>query len=297
MLNTEQASRKKVSDSISSQKAQFNEKIANANDLSDNLQDLLNHLQKFTNSSAVYIGKLVSPKKEIKDGDDDFAHIDETSDKIITFSHSNEEHDFLVDKVLNKGDGLTFDVFADKFDEEGVKIVGEDLEHVLIKEVVRENRIKFFRVPKLGSYLAIRLEYNSCLFVESYNDGVRDALSVRKLAQEQEEARREHDEKEAERKEECDANDQEYEYDAGEWPEIEAKPFTTQSIQYVICLNTMGQDREFTQEEIRYALDTVKMYRNEWESIEKDNLKRDIDRKLENMESERVYRETNDALD
>lgn len=39
------------------------------------------------------------------------------------------------------------------------------------------------------------------------------------------------------------------------------------------------------------------MYRNEWESIEKDNLKRDIDRKLENMESERVYRETNDALD
>ena len=59
----------------------------------------------------------------------------------------------------------------------------------------------------------------------------------------------------------------------------------------------MGQDREFTQEEIRYALDTVKMYRNEWESIEKDNLKRDIDRKLENMESERVYRETNDALD
>ena len=182
MLNTEQASRKKVSDSISSQKAQFNEKIANANDLSDNLQDLLNHLQKFTNSSAVYIGKLVSPKKEIKDGDDDFAHIDETSDKIITFSHSNEEHDFLVDKVLNKGDGLTFDVFADKFDEEGVKIVGEDLEHVLIKEVVRENRIKFFRVPKLGSYLAIRLEYNSCLFVESYNDGVRDALSVRKLA-------------------------------------------------------------------------------------------------------------------
>ena len=39
------------------------------------------------------------------------------------------------------------------------------------------------------------------------------------------------------------------------------------------------------------------MYRDEWVRIEKANLARDIDRKLDNMEAERVYRETHDAMD
>lgn len=51
------------------------------------------------------------------------AHIDESGEKIIHFSHSDEAHSFMVDKVLAKGTGLTFDVFTDKVDDEGNKIV------------------------------------------------------------------------------------------------------------------------------------------------------------------------------
>ena len=76
-------------------------------------------MKKYTNASAVYIGKLVSPKKKITDQDDDIAHIDDASDKIIHFSHADEAHEFIVDQVLAKGSGLTFDVFQDKVDEEG----------------------------------------------------------------------------------------------------------------------------------------------------------------------------------
>ena len=71
---------------------------------------------------------------------------------------------------------------------------------MLVKEVVREPRIHFFKVPKLGSYLAIRLEYNSCLLVESYNDGVRDAITVKDKLAEQEEAKRKHEEDEEDRR-------------------------------------------------------------------------------------------------
>ena len=154
----------------------------------------------------------------------------------------------MVDKILNKGSGLTFDVFQDKVDEEGNVIKSDDLPHVLVQEVVREPRIHFFKVPRLGSYMAIRLEYNSCLFVESYNDGIRDALSCRERIKEQEELKREHEEKEADRKAQLEADDPEAEYerDEGTWPEIKPKAFTTQKIQYVVCINTMGQDREFT---------------------------------------------------
>ena len=34
----------------------------------------------------------------------------------------------------------------------------------------------------------------------------------------------------------------------------------------------MGQDREFTPDEVEYALKTVQFYRDEWERIEKENL-------------------------
>lgn len=114
---------------------------------------------------------------------------------------------------------------------------------------------------------------------------------------EQEEAKREHEEREKERKDECEANDQPYERDEGNWSEIYTKPFSTQKVQYVVCLNTLGQDREFTPEQIQYALDTVKLYQDEWERIEKANLRKDIDRKLDNMDAEKAYKDHYEAMD
>ena len=50
--------------------------------------------------------------------------------------------------------------------------------HLLVKEVVREPRIKFFKVPRLGSYLAIKLEYDSCLNEASFDAAVSDYLEI-----------------------------------------------------------------------------------------------------------------------
>ena len=101
----------------------------------------------------------------------------------------------------------------------------EDPDHILIKEVVREPRIHFFTVPRLGSYLAIKLDYKSCLSVEAYNAGIQDNISVRERLVNQEEERRNHDDAERDRKEECDANDTVYEYRKFEGPDIKPKPF------------------------------------------------------------------------
>jgi len=104
----------------------------------------------------------------------------------------------MIDKTLNKDQGLTFDVFKNieevKNDEpaddgedgeEGEKkVAANDLTeklppHILVPEVVREPRMHFYRVPRLGSYLAIRLEYDSCLFEEAFDLGLADFLSMR----------------------------------------------------------------------------------------------------------------------
>lgn len=160
----------------------------------------MDFLKQFTSATAVYVGKLVSPKKAIKDEDDDRAHIDSDANQIIHFLNATDGHQFLVDKILKQDQGLTFDVFKDgeakegsedaPAEEEGVeKAKPKESEEVLpksifVKEVVREPRMHFFKVPRLGSYLAIRLEYKSCLFEESLDAAVSDYLEVKQRQKE-----------------------------------------------------------------------------------------------------------------
>jgi hypothetical protein len=46
--------------------------------------------------------------------------------------------------------------------------------HILIPEVVREENMHYYEVPRLGSYLAIKLEYDSCMHTESFDKGLKD---------------------------------------------------------------------------------------------------------------------------
>ena len=51
----------------------------------------------------------------------------------------------------------------------------------------------------------------------------------------------------------------------------------------------MGQDREFTDDERRFALETVKNFKEIWERTEQENLRRDRDRKLEIMSIDKEF--------
>jgi len=57
--------------------------------LADQLQDLTDRLKKMTKATAVYIGKLVQPKKSIEDNDNDKAHIDKDAERVINFLSAN----------------------------------------------------------------------------------------------------------------------------------------------------------------------------------------------------------------
>lgn len=47
-------------------------------------------------------------------------------------------------------------------------------------------------------------------------------------------------------KREKDDAGEEYIEEAKEWEDIQENPYKTQKVQYVVCLNTMGQDRGYT---------------------------------------------------
>lgn len=54
-------------------------------------------------------------------------------------------------------------------------------------------------------------------------------------------------------------------------------------------MDTMGQDREFSDEEKRFALNTVNNFREIWDATDRDNLKKDRDRKLKQIEFEKEF--------
>jgi hypothetical protein len=46
--------------------------------------------------------------------------------------------------------------------------------HLYVPEVVREAQMHFYRVPRLGSYIAIPLEYESCLTEKALDQSILD---------------------------------------------------------------------------------------------------------------------------
>jgi hypothetical protein len=159
-----------------------------------NLPALANFLKEMTNTTGAYIGWLRPPIKPIEEDDDDKAHIDEENPKYIWFNTHDPSHSFMFEKVLKIDQGVTHDVFKDKEEnasqpppeeegEEGYEIKkSEDIldleQHVYVPEVVREPRMHFYLVPRLGCYLAAPLSYHSCLTEEALDAAVADYQEV-----------------------------------------------------------------------------------------------------------------------
>jgi len=155
----------------------------------------------------------------------------------------------------------------------------------------------YYRVPRLGSYLAIKLEYDSCLNEEAYDAAVENYIEVDQLNNNQEEEKKAWEEEQAEqakaRKEALEEGEEEVPFTPEEkdWTPYEYAVFQTQKVQFALCLNTMGQDREFTEDERLYALSCVKHYRDRWEKVENEQLKRDVEYKIANIKPDQEYQE------
>jgi hypothetical protein len=59
----------------------------------------------------------------------------------------------------------------------------------------------------------------------------------------------------------------------------------------------MGQDREYTEQQIKLALRTVRDYRDRWEQVEKENLEQDILLRIKSIQRDKEYKEHFEAYD
>jgi hypothetical protein len=231
---------------------QFFEKIEQSADLNENLQELADFLEEQSGATGVYVGRLVFPKKPIEDDAADNAHFDDEAPKVIQFSHATNSHAYMVDQVLEPESGpLTHSVFGEQEEEEPAEEeegeapkkstdILDTFKHKFVKEVVREPKMWFKRVPRLGSYMAVPLIYQSCLSDEALEAAVADYQDVTARKAELQKEVDQHEEEQAARKDAAEQSGEQFEAEERDCPVIEFADFICQEQKFVVCLDTMG---------------------------------------------------------
>lgn len=145
--------------------------------------------------------------------------------------------------------------------------------------------------------MAVKLEYDSCLFESAFDAAVENYSEVQEKNKAVEKQKKEDAEIAEEEKREREENGEEYVPEEKNYPVYEVSKFKTQKEQFCVALNTMGQDRQFTDEEIKFVLETVKHFKNVWEDVERKNLEQDVKWKIDANEYDQLYIEHFKAQD
>lgn len=137
--------------------------------------------------------------------------------------------------------------------------------------------------------MAVPFEYSSCLSAKALEEAVLDIQYLHKAREEQDKARADWEEDQQKAREDAERNGQPFEPENKVWENLVEKPYIVKKKSYVVCLDTLGQDREFSEDQRRFILDTVRKFIQLWEEKERRFLTRDRDLRLEAIENEKEY--------
>ncbi len=379
----------------------FMQEIKNCKDFWLGFNHICQRLKELINATGCYIGIYDLKRKPVMEDDDENGHIDPSNSKVLRYIGWNDDHNFLDGKFLEQTQGVTFDLIfpqqknqqqqdgenqnqqtqeqkppeaqqqATEKKEEDVN--PEDaIQTLLIDDVVNENRMHFFREPRLGCYLALDLTYKTSLSYNSLLSAIQCTKNYEeaKAAQEQrkkewsdqqeeiksqinqikeqiaqeEEAKRLAEEKALEAKAAQEANNAENSAEGGnqsqnnisedkkeqaqaqpsqpqiqnqsmtkkgeqpsqdqenpienlekqltEWTEEPVKlvDYDKDETRIFLCLDTMGQDRVFKEEEIKFIKKTGATIKDSMEKLEQSLLEKDRDIRIKFMELEKTIK-------
>ena len=171
----------------------------------DNLGAFAEFLHSNVGSTGVYIGQLEPPRKPIEEDADEDAHLDMASPAIIQFKFANQDHqELLLGTSLQPGQGKAHDVFTEEMttanealadlEQASDKDTISNFKHLFVPEVVRDPKMHYWKVPRLGSYMAIPMVYQSCLSVNAYTQAVEEQQDYQRKCRKQEEEKVAHEE-------------------------------------------------------------------------------------------------------
>ena len=232
-----------------------------------------------------------------------------------------KDHEFLKHQYLEPGTGITYELINQKVEETNdkpeptfIQLSGYEpkiakdynLKVCLVEEVIRERRMKFFKEPRLGSYFALDISYRSSFSKESLDTSVEYYKDYKlKLAEKAEADRiKEEQLEEAQRikeenpnlenlseqdKEKLQMLSERNKEDVVE-EKIELKEFIKKEKRYILCLDTMGQDRTYDIDEQKYILKVAQTLVKSWENLEERILLENRDKMMEMIIKDKEYK-------
>ena len=364
-------------------KQEKNERKKDENSLIKEIEDCkdfwlgFNHicqrLKELSGATGCYLGIYDLKRKKVEEDDDETGHIDPSNAKVLRYIGWNDDHNFLEGQYLEQNQGVTFDLILpqQKPPQEGEEQKNQEkqpmpqieqkkeempkepeLNNILIKDVVNEPRMKFFREPRLGCYLSLDLTYKTSLNYNSLLSAIKCTKEYEEAKSAQEKRKKEWSdqqeeikaqinqeiEKEAEAKRILEEKEkaaaearaaQENEENNGsaeekkeipqvsiqnqsmtkkgeqasmeqenpiealqkqltEWTEEEVKlaDYDKDETKIYLCLDTLGQDRVFTKEEMAFIQKIGNTIKNSMEKLEQNLLEKDRDIRIKFLELE-----------
>ena len=332
-------------------------------------------LKVLTKSTGCYIGIYDQKRRPVKEDDDIDGHLDPSGTKVLRYISWNDDHNFLEGKCLEPNEGVTFDLITSKISsniqdnqqekneeqkkeekkEENKNNIEENIKTLMIEDVVNDNRIKFFREPRLGCYFALDLTYKTSLSYNSLLSAIQCTKNYETAKEEQETRKKEWSEKQEEirtqikelkeakiKEEEAkkiaeeneikakltadmaaenDPNKLQEEKKEGngqspntqvavfskkdniqdlvesienlekqltEWQEepVKLQEYEKEEKNIYMCLDTLGQDRIFSEEEINYIKKVGINIRESLEKLEQNLLEKDRDIRIKFLDNE-----------
>lgn len=96
--------------------------------------------------------------------------------------------------------------------------------------------------------MAVPLEYKSCLSDNALEQAVQDYLGLERAKEDQEKSKVEWEDEQARIREEKEKANEVYEPEEKEWEPLVEQAFASKKKRFVVCLDTLGQDRPITDE-------------------------------------------------
>lgn len=226
---------------------------------------MCDYIHDTTNATGVYIGKLVNQKKPITEDAGENEDLDETVPKVIQYIYADKSHDKMINVVLSHETApMSHSVFnfsepaetppaeaevTNDNDETLASAVVEQVktedildtfQHVYVPEVVREQKMWFQTVPRLGAFMSVPIIYESCLSDEALDSAISDYLKVTAENERLEKELEIHDADQQIKADAAAANGEAFEKEVREIEKLEFQPFNSSQKNFLICIDTMG---------------------------------------------------------
>lgn len=96
---------------------------------------------------------------------------------MIEFIGASASHKFMIQQGLPSESGRCYEVFKEEEPAEEVeegKVPAKKKKYLYVPHVQKDDKIYFFKFPRLGSFACFPLRIKSCLFTEAFDRGIGD---------------------------------------------------------------------------------------------------------------------------